>query len=616
MDQKFTRLGFVRSQVVPALLLFAIPAAGYAFAHHAQHSYDARFQAGLSEMLAADSEVTAERRSEIERFYLEHPPSELCNGDAEAQNMLGPSYVEGVCGAHQQFRWIEQASVGASALGVFSLLFIFACVGLSFVSREAQYRSFVAGWNFLRVASAVQVLAQGFIAVMLSFWVTAFFFESYYIKLILIVGVAALGAAFVLIRSIFRKPSDKLEVEGEPVGREQAPALWDRIEALCAKLGTEPPRTILGGIDNNFFVTEHPVHAGERVYEGRSLFVSLSLLKRLSKNEADAVLAHEMAHFSGGDTSFSKKLSPLLTRYVHYLEALYASALSRPVFYFMLLYFSLFQISLGRQRRERELRADKLAADATSADSIGNALLKVAAYSRYRQRVEQRMFDRNRAHSDLDIALSVAAGFMEYARGQQLANDLQEEGAVPHPFDSHPSLPERLANVGLSMSDEAMVDRVVNTESETWFSEIADAHRIESALWDAYESRFRNAHEVALAYRYLPANDAERAHVERFFPAVEIAGKEHALHVDCETIKYGAWENPLRWDEITNLEVKDKTFRGRTLIVSYNGLKSVDTTQLPLKKLTQPEAQVLEVVSRYYSRALTAKQHHLEQSAS
>jgi Zn-dependent protease with chaperone function len=444
---------------------------------------------------------------------------------------------------------------------------------------------------------------------LLSFWVTAFFFERYFIKLIVIVGVAALGAAVVLIRSIFRKPNDKLEVEGEPIERDQSPALWSRIEALCAKLGTEPPRTILGGIDNNFFVTEHPVHAGERVYEGRSLFVSLSLLTRLSKSEADAVLAHEMAHFSGGDTSFSTKLSPLLTRYVHYLEALYASVLSRPVFYFMLFYWSLFQFSLGRQRRERELRADKLAAEATSADSIGNALLKVAAYSRYRQRVEQGKFDRNRVHSDLDIALSVTAGFAEYARGHQLTADLQEEGAVPHPFDSHPSLQERLANVGLSISDDAFVDRVVSTEAQTWFSEIGEAPRIESALWDAYESRFRGAHELALAYRYLPANDAERAHVERFFPPVSIAGKEHALAIDCEKLSYGAWENALRWDDITNLEVKDKTFRGRVLVVGFNRLKSVDTTELPLKELTQPEAQVLEVLSRYYARALTAKQH-------
>jgi len=609
MEKKFSRSGFVRSQVVPALLMFAIPLMGHWFAQHAQRTFDARFLDGVSAALKDASDLTAEKRTEIRTFYREHPASTLCARE-ETRSMLPPAYASEACGTHAQFRWIEQASLGSLALGIFSLVFVVACVGVSFVSRELQYLSFIAGWNFLRVASALQVVAQGFIAVMLSFWVTAFFFEHYYLKLIFLVGFAAIAAAAMLIAAIFKKPADKLEVEGEPLPRETSPELWNRIEALCARLGTAPPNTILAGIDDNFFVTEHPVHAGGRVFEGRSLFISLSLLKRLNKPEADAVLAHEMAHFSGGDTLYSKKLSPMLSRYVAYMEALHAGALSRPVFYFMLFYWSLFQIPFGRQRRERELRADKLAAEATSPDSIGNALLKVAAYSCYRARVEKGMFERNRAHSDLGIAHSVAAGFVEYARGNSLADDLQAEGSVPHPFDSHPSLVERFQNVGLQFADQVMADRVVNTEVQTWFSEIADAEQIETALWNAYEARFKAVHEEALAYRYLPATDAEREHVERFFPPVVIAGEEHALEVDCEKLNYGAWPNPLRWGEVTNIVIKDKTLRGRLLAVSFNGLKSIDTIEIPLKKLSQPEGEVLAVVGRYYARGIAAKQHN------
>jgi Zn-dependent protease with chaperone function len=218
-------------------------------------------------------------------------------------------------------------------------------------------------------------------------------------------------------------------VAGEPLEREKSPALWRRIDALSQRLGTQPPQQILGGIDNNFFVTEHPVHVEQRVFHGRSLFVSLSLLKRLSKQEADAILAHELAHFSGGDTEYSKRIAPLLSRYASYMALLYGSALSRPVFYFMLFYWSMLQLSLGRESRERELRADKIAADATSPASVGHALLKVAAYSCYRARVEQGLFERNRAHSDLDIAHGVAVGFVDYARGQRLTHDLEEGSA-------------------------------------------------------------------------------------------------------------------------------------------------------------------------------------------
>jgi hypothetical protein len=346
------------------------------------------------------------------------------------------------------------------------------------------------------------------------------------------------------------------------------------------------------------------------VFKGRSLFVSLSLLKRLTKSEADAVLAHEMAHFSGGDTQFSKQLAPLLTRYVVYMQALYAGALSRPIFYFMLSYWSMFQLSLSRTRRERELRADRLSAEATSADSVANALVKVAAYSRYRARVEQGLFERDRAHSGLDIAHAVAVGFAEYARGATLTEDLKAEGAVPHPFDSHPSLTERFENVGLHMENDSMAERVVGTDAQTWFSEIGDAERIEGELWKAYEARFRSAHEEALAYRYLPANDNERAHVERFFPPVSIAGKEQAIDIDCEQLRYGEWPSALPWSAITQMAVKEKTFRGKVLSVSIEGEGSTKTRELPLTKLAEPEEAVLAVIGRYYARARAAKEHN------
>ena len=137
---------------------------------------------------------------------------------------------------------------------------MFVCAGLAFASRELQYVSFVAGWNILRVASAFQVLIQGFIAVMLSFWVTVVLTERYFIKLVAIIAIAALVAAFTVIVAIFRKPDDTLTVEGEVITRAASPALWARVDGLCRRLGTQPVTHIVGGIDDNFFVTEHPVH--------------------------------------------------------------------------------------------------------------------------------------------------------------------------------------------------------------------------------------------------------------------------------------------------------------------------------------------------------------------
>ena len=49
-------------------------------------------------------------------------------------------------------------------------------------------------------------------------------------------------------------------------------------------------------------------------YTGRTLYVSLSLLRVLEQDEADAVLAHELAHFHGGHTAVSASLVPMQAR--------------------------------------------------------------------------------------------------------------------------------------------------------------------------------------------------------------------------------------------------------------------------------------------------------------
>ena len=228
----------------------------------------------------------------------------------------------------------------------------------TFRSQNALYWSLRLSWNILRWFALIQVIGQGVLAVALSFWVTAFWAERYYVKLIAVAAILALCAVVLLIAAIFRKLPAYTEFNGRLLKKETAPALWQRISQMAQKLGIAPPDNFFVGIDDNFFVTEHPVKVGETRYEGRTLFASLSLLKALSRSEADAVLAHELGHFSGEDTLYSRRTSPLLGKYIHYLDALYKGVISRPVFYFMFFFWNLYQISLNKLRREREFRAD------------------------------------------------------------------------------------------------------------------------------------------------------------------------------------------------------------------------------------------------------------------
>lgn len=613
-DQKFTKAGFIRAYVVPALLLFAIPLLGYGFAGYADRSWDRQYLDVIGRQLSGAADMTPERRTEIAAFYARNPPSTLCAGEGGGRDLLPPEFAEDACGDYAQFAWIRRASTGSIVLGLVSVVVILGCAGLSFVSRDWQYASFVAGWNVLRAASAFQVAAQGFVAVMLSFWLTVVFTERYSLKLVAVVGILALFAVGAVILSIFKRLDDTMVVEGEPIGRSQAPALWARIDGLCARLGTAPVDHVVGGIDDNFFVTEHPVHLNGAVLSGRILFVSLSLLKRLDKGEADAILAHEMAHFSGGDTTYSTKLAPRLARYRAYLEALYGGILSRPVFHFMLCYWSLFQLALNSTSRERELRADRIAAEATSPASMANALYKVAAYSSYRARVEHDLFGKDHGHTDLDIASRVAAGFADYARGPHLKTDLAAD-RFPHPFDSHPPMAVRLHAVGVQPRRSGIADSLTAVAGQTWFDEIAGGDRLEAGLWASYEARFQAAHAASLAYRYLPSTPEERAHVEQYFPPVGFADKAGGVvcTMDCDRLHYRDWAAPVAWADIIKVSSSENTFTGKVLAfkVEIAG-RGTETVKLPLRKLAEKDDEIVGRIGSYYDRYLNAKAYQAQ----
>ena len=611
----FSSAGFLRAYVIPALLLFAIPLVGLGFVRYANRTWDHEFLSAGEQSIARNPGEAAERR-EVLQYLRQNPPSMLCAEGPAKHPEMTTSFFTDVCSDYRQFGWIRRASVWSIGVGVFALVVMLACAALAFASRELQYLSFVVGWNVLRVTSAFQVIAQGFIAVMLSFWGTVVFTEHYYVKLIAVVALLALVAAFGVIVAIFKKPDDKLEVEGELLTRAASPALWSRVDGLCRKLGTRPCDNIVGGIDDNFFVTEHPVHLNGQVLRGRTLFVSLSLLKKLEKAEADAILAHEAAHFSGGDTAYSKKTSPMLARFRTYLGALYQGVLSRPIFSFMLLYWSLLQLALSKSSREREFRADKIAADATSPASMANALCKVAAYSSYRGRVEASLFARDTGHEQLDIASNVASGFLEYARGPHLVSDLQSQ-SFPHPFDSHPALGARMAAVGVRTGSTGVANVVMAAPAETWFAEIGEAERIESTLWKTYEARFQAAHDESLAYRYLPSTPEEKAHVERYFPAVQMGPKgTNTLSMDCEQIHYTDWPAPIAWAAIVDIKATDSALGHKQLVIKAHTPQGETKLTIPLRKAAATEEEGLQKIGAYYGRYRAALENQQHRAAS
>lgn len=600
---------FLRSYVLPALFIFALPAFAFWFAGHAVRTYDERAREAALESVAQDKDLSESDRASAREFYTQTPLSSLCLSEDNGPLSEG---LQSTCSDYAQFAGAHLAAKASLGLGALSLLVILGCAALSFWSRTSQYVSFVVGWNFLRVAGALQTVGQGGLAVWLSYWMTALWFERYFVKLIFVAAAVAGVAIFLVLKAIFRSTREPLVIEGELVRQNDAPEFWQKVRTICQSLQTAPPDQIIGGIDDNFFVVESEVRLDNQTCRGRTLYVSLPLLRTLRRSEADAVLAHEMAHFSGGDTAHSNKLAARLSQFRAYLQALHEGGISRPIYFFMLLYWALFQLSLGRSSREREFRADRIASEATSPDDIARSLVKVAAYSSYRGRVEESLFETNEVQADLDIAGRVALGFSSYASSPKLHEDVVAKD-FPHPFDTHPPLEARIQAVGAQLSADQFQTVLSEAVDGSWVSAIGVAERIEHHLWSVYETRFTQAHESSLAHRYRPANDSERAVVEKYFAPVEIRGvQDGPLLITYRGLELRGSEVFVEFGQIKNSSINDRLFKKYLDLKLHPGA--------PVRKISYCISQMeydcdafLALFNRYYGRHLIMENHQSAQ---
>ncbi|QDU61073.1 heat shock protein HtpX [Planctomycetes bacterium Pan216] len=551
----FGKLGVTRNFVLPALCIFLVPVISLLFFLHAQQQLNARYREAILKQIANDPTLNEEQRHEATAFHRAIPLSRLILQDEVAKSFDAETRFH-----FATFRWAIRLSIWSIAAGVLVLALAGVCVLFSMRSQRALALSLAVGWHVLRIYTAIQVLVQGVLLVALSFWVTALWFNLYSVKLIGLTALLAVVAAGTLIKGIFTVPKFSAEVEGEIFPKNHGAPIWKELESICATLGTEPPDQIIAGIDDNFFVTDAPLTVNGERYQGRTLYISLSLLKQLDGDEAKAVLAHEMAHFSGMDTLYGGKISRLEHRYDHYLQTLYEGGTTIPIFYFLNVFRFLFALSLGKHSRQREFRADGIAADVVSPQSNAKALLRVSAYSAYRGNVEQEVFDQESVLESTNLREKIEQGFAPFAQQFLSSADL-DHIETAHPFDTHPPIADRLTAMGVSLRDRETTALLETKGDGKWYELIAGASEIESNLWRSYEERFLKVHEQSLPYRFLPENDAEREIVERAFPKMEFSCKKGLITIDDQSIAFAEWQDKLPWSDVGNCVLDDGTLK-------------------------------------------------------
>jgi Zn-dependent protease with chaperone function len=585
------------------LSLFLIPSIAFLFVALAQPQRDrARIEA-IVQGIDRNTQLSDAEKQNAKQFVLAHPPSTLL--DDKSPEVA--AYRALICAPFSevwQFSVVGKVSLWTILAGLFVLLAVLILAGLAFLSRGAQYVSFVLGWRLLTWTSAAEAMFQGTLAVWLSFWLTAHFTERYSPKLVLLIGMCAALAIFYVVVCIFKRPPRDNMVEGELVAEADSPRLWTHIRELAARVGTAAPDNMVAGIDTNFFVTEAPLGVAGRQVTGRSLFVSIPLLRQLDATEAEAVLAHELAHLRGRDSASSAALGPKLVQYDHYCQMMRDAGVTILVFHLMRLYRVVFEFALQSDSREREFLADRTAAEAVSPVAIVRSLIKIAAYASYRAQIERKLFEENQQHEGaLGIANYVTAGLAPYAASSEFLEALRSAN-VPHPFDSHPPLPERMKNVGHQVDECDFGQIVTATPSHSWADEILTAQDIEQRLWQNYEGQFAVAHEVSLAHRYEPANETEEALVLKFFPpeVFELKGGRSIQVTYAGLILPGQTE-PISWDGVKDLKYEDGYFGDvLTIVRPHNSWGDGKTTKVKLPGIGNRRALLKLALGRYWQR--------------
>lgn len=240
-------------------------------------------------------------------------------------------------------------------------------------------------------------------------------------------------------------------VAGEPLSRDQAPGLFARLDELQRQLDCRPVAQVL--LDERF--NAGVVDGGARRWTGRvrhSLVIGLPLLAVLDEAQASAVLAHELGHLSRrhgrlGQWVYRARLGWLALQAAAPADD---SAFDRLVGWFARGFAPWFSRLAFAHARRCEHEADADAARLVSpADLVAAlALLRVAEGRMQAWRREAYPALLSRRADAMAVAWHV---HLPALLGQP--PDAQERAAAwgqrPGASDTHPSLPQRAAALGL-----------------------------------------------------------------------------------------------------------------------------------------------------------------------
>jgi Zn-dependent protease with chaperone function len=491
----------LKNLLIVLISLLAIPLIGLLIAYNIDGKYESDFITAVAESANVTTNEVSDKGITLSAACSEN------GGEG-----LG---LRKICDYVEDILLLKTASIYSLIGGFILILFVLVSRRIIGLKRKRLAALFSPITLLTMLGLSASIIVQGTILVYGVYISEVVYTEHFHPKLIIILGLGAIIAAYILIKSVFASfKSNPTLVFGEKITGENGNGLIGFVNNIANAVGARAPDNIVLGLEPSFYVTAATVAlAGDKgALKGTTMYLSLPFLSIFSKEELVAVIGHELGHFKGEDTLYTMRFYPAYSRLYNALNGLNEQAQKESAanifgipaiatLTFVLNEFSITERTIGRGR---EFEADKVGASVAGGLALITALLKVSVYAELWN--ELRRFNIQKLAEG--VVYNDLANIYCEASENRYGNLNFEETIqnllvfqMSHLTDTHPTLNERMSALNIENSKlKKELLKPANTDLNEYFSEIEKLT----------ENLSVNEHRLMVAFGYVALPDNQQ----------------------------------------------------------------------------------------------------------
>lgn len=446
---------------------------------------------GVSEGIQAH--FNSQLRTAIFSNYKDADPQKVAKATLDDFCDENRSGIADICRTNDILNLMSMAAILSGGFGIFLLLCVRIAGVIARSNRHVLLWTFKPGLYITGLVLILLVIIHAGIAMGAIYYGESILIGRIHVFIIGAIGIGALVGVAAIGRNTFSLVTKaKTFAIGKSVDRDEQPELWNHVDTIADKLNALKPDNIVLGLDPNFYVTEAEVTSLNEECKGRTLYCSIPLMRILSKRELDGIIGHELGHYKGLDTKFSKRFFPIYrgtSKAIYELHVAGGEGSGAIALLPAIAIFSYFLESFSKAEskisRYRELLADKEGAIASDNSSMASALVKVHAFSPLWENLQHAMIEALQKRQMFTNASKTFYDAIAENANPEILKGLSDS-TLFHPTDSHPPLSVRLKSLEKAM--EAIESEALNINSADSIEFVKQYEELETEISGLYQA--------------------------------------------------------------------------------------------------------------------------------